>query len=422
MNASIMQHKLARSVWLMCSFAQKHHTFTPSSKPFSTYKPLRSYKSNPLTNKLPRTFSKSYAAGSNRRSPTICSSAGDRRKNVVFLGTPDVAALVLEKLLKASSDPNSTFDIVAVVTQPGRPKGRKRIPQPSPVEQLALDKNISTILCPERATEPDFISQLQSIQPDLCITAAYGNYLPTKFLHIPLFGTLNIHPSLLPKYRGAAPVQRSLQDGVPISGVSVLYTVKEMDAGPLLAQQEISVDPTIQAPELLYQLFDIGTDLLLSRLHDVWDGHISQDTAIAQDPSRATHAAKLTREESLLDFEKDSAVVCHNKVRGFAGWPGTHHIFKIVHDSDSGKEDELLELKILKTCIGHGHGDAPLSRVVVSSNENDKSSSSSLRIVCGDSSVLDVLEVQAPGRKAVAAKDFMNGMKGKTLCWMPLSM
>lgn len=126
-----------------------------------------------------------------------------------------VAAEVLERLLHAAGQPDASFEICAVVSQPGRPKGRgnKRVPQPSEVEQLAVSSGFSSerILCPEKASEKQFLETLKELSPDLCITAAYGNYLPTKFLAIPRFGTLNIHPSLLPKYRGAAPVQRTLQ-------------------------------------------------------------------------------------------------------------------------------------------------------------------------------------------------------------------
>ena len=156
-----------------------------------------------------------------------------------------VAALVLKRLLAAAAQPDSTFEIAAVVTQPPRPTGRgnRKVPQPSPVQQLAAEAGLppERILAPERPGDKAFLAALQQLAPDLCVTAAYGNYLPSTFLALPPHGTLNIHPSLLPAYRGAAPVQRSLQDGVPVSGVSVLYTVKAMDAGPILAQQKLAV-------------------------------------------------------------------------------------------------------------------------------------------------------------------------------------
>lgn len=156
-----------------------------------------------------------------------------------------VAALVLQHLLAAAAAPDSTFEVAAVVTQPPRPTGRgnRQVPQPSPVQEAAAAAGLPAdrILAPEKPGDPAFLAALRQLAPDLCITAAYGNYLPSSFLAVPPHGTLNIHPSLLPAYRGAAPVQRSLQDGVPISGVTVLYTVKAMDAGPILAQQKLPV-------------------------------------------------------------------------------------------------------------------------------------------------------------------------------------
>lgn len=162
-----------------------------------------------------------------------------------LLWRAQVAALVLRKLLDAAAEPDASFEVAAVVSQPGRPRGRgaKRVPQPSPVEALALEAGLGRdqILCPERAGDKAFLEALRQLGADVCVTAAYGNYLPSAFLAIPPHGTLNIHPSLLPRYRGAAPVQRALQDGVVITGVSLLYSVKEMDAGPILAQKKVPV-------------------------------------------------------------------------------------------------------------------------------------------------------------------------------------
>ena len=399
------------------AIGRSHHQscFSQLGRPFSslTFSSLTSLIHTPLS--APLSTIRAPSRQSYGTAAAAATDDGDRKK-IVFLGTPEVAALVLDKLLAASKHPGAAFDIAAVVSQPGRPKGRSRQPQPSPVEKLALESGFSTaqILCPDRATDSSFLDTLATLQPDLCITAAYGNYLPTRFLATPRFGTLNIHPSLLPLYRGAAPVQRSLQDGVTISGVTVLYTVREMDAGPILVQQQISVDSTIQAPQLLPQLFELGADLLMQNLEAVWAGK-GQEIARAQNGDEATHAAKITREEGALNFE-EAAATCHNKVRGFAGWPGTYHTFEMVDAQGSrgvGKEDEL-ELKILKTRIvsssSYNDGGDDFSREVVAGPE-------SLRIACGDGSVLEVLEVQAPGRKAVAAKDFINGLKGRSLRW-----
>jgi methionyl-tRNA formyltransferase len=263
------------------------------------------------------------------------------------------------------------------------------------------------------------------MQPDLCITAAYGNYLPTSFLKIPHFGTLNIHPSLLPKFRGAAPVQRALESGLSTTGVTVLYTVKEMDAGPILAQKEVQIDDDIQAPQLLHDLFVIGTDLLLYHLPRIWSGEASQDNAQAQDASQATHAAKIEKQEGILDFSSQSAYMCHSKVKGFAGWPGTVATFYIqASDSNYSKtNDDALDLKIIKTKVV----DASLIAEDTWRSDDDDDDDAKCQAVahgkqgllvkCGDGSVLQIIEVQPPGKKPMSARSFANGLKGRKLYW-----
>lgn len=341
----------------------------------------------------------------------VTSSLSSNHKKVVFLGTPEVAALVLERLLEAASQPAASFEIAAVVTQPGRPRGRGRSIQPSPVETLARHRGIpeNQIMAPLKASDPVFLQSLESLAPDLCITAAYGNYLPTKFLRLPLYGTLNIHPSLLPNYRGAAPVQRSLEDGVRLSGVTVLYTVKEMDAGPILAQKTVNIDGNIQAPQLLNDLFEVGADLLLSKLPEVFSGKVSQDVATPQDHSAATHAAKIERGEGLLSFS-DPALTCHNKVRALAGWPGTYHTFAVESNEDDALED--MELKIIESEVALDN-----SMWTGSSSQEVSVGKTGLCIKCGDGNVLRVLKVQAPGKKAASARDFANGFSNKKLYW-----
>ena len=159
-------------------------------------------------------------------------------KRLVFLGTPDVAAGVLNTLLDAAALPDAGFHVAAVVSQPGKPRGRGRsVPgadaPPSPVAQCALDRGLPAdlVLTPRDAKDAAFLDALRALRPDVCVTAAYGHYLPGAFLDIPPCGTVNIHPSLLPKYRGAAPVQRALQAGETESGCTVLYTVKAMVRG-----------------------------------------------------------------------------------------------------------------------------------------------------------------------------------------------
>ncbi|KAK4602020.1 hypothetical protein RGQ29_011198 [Quercus rubra] len=160
------------------------------------------------------------------------------KKPLVFLGSPQVSTTVLDALFNASTAPDSLFQKVV----------------PSPVAQYALDKGFSSdlIFTPEKAGEDMFLSNLKALQPELCITAAYGNILPRKFLNIPPLGTVNIHPSLLPLYHGAAPVQRALQNGIKETGVSLAFTVRALDTGPVIACERV------EAPDLLEFLFSKG--------------------------------------------------------------------------------------------------------------------------------------------------------------------
>lgn len=341
------------------------------------------------------------------------------RKRLVFLGTPDVAAIVLKDLVAASiasqtSEETTPWEVSAVVTQPGRPKGRGKVAQPSPVYSAALELGIpeSRIFCPVKASEKEFISSLDLLSPDVCVTAAYGNYLPGSFLKIPVHGTLNIHPSLLPLYRGAAPVQRSLEDGVGRSGVTVLYTVKEMDAGPIVCQSEYVVGENVTSTELLDSLFRLGTKRLIECLPRVWDGRV-EETLKAQDHDLATHAGKIGRDEGRMRFEH--ARVEHNKTRAFHGWPGTYGAFLMV--GENGKEEQI-EIKVLETRVRPGTDSLPVwdepgeeKRVVLDKAAN------AMVVRCADGSVLDLRRLQSPGKKPVDAKSFGNGMGGRKLYW-----
>ena len=367
-----------------------------------------------------RHFDRSLVAVAGRRGSVlawgrrVCTGNPSSPKRVVFLGTPDVAAIVLKDLLAASEQSMTTastpWEISAVVTQPGRPKGRGKVPQPSPVYTTAVDHGIPSdrIYTPVKASEKDFLAALADLDPDVCITAAYGNYLPTTFLSIPTHGTLNIHPSLLPLYRGAAPVQRSLQDGVRTSGVTVLYTVKEMDAGPIVDQATYEVGENVTSPELLDALFRLGTARLVACLPGVWDGRVAMGTSREQAHGEATHAGKILREEGRLWFKR--AQEDHDKTRGFCGWPGTYGRFLVV--GEDGKE-EAVEVKVLETRVGEaeGAGAGEARRVVLDKGRN------AMVARCEDGSVLEMLRLQNPGKKPVDAKSFANGLGTVRCCW-----
>ncbi|CAM9328130.1 unnamed protein product [Heterosigma akashiwo] len=331
----------------------------------------------------------------------MMSSSTDRKK-VIFLGTPDVAAQTLNRLLKASEEGRGGgFDISAVVTQPPAPAGRKKKLTPSPVQVLAEEKGL-IVLTPEKAKDDNFIETLTQIGPDLCITAAYGQFLPTKFLNIPKFGTLNIHPSLLPRWRGASPVQRALEAGDAVTGVSVLFTVLKMDAGPIAKSIEYTCTGDEQAPWLLEHLFGLGTDGLVEVLPAVWDGTIK---TTEQDEATAVAADKISKADGLLDFGAMGAAECHNRGRGFAGWPGVQSTFLI------GESDEPTSIKILTTkLVAKESGSSePTQEVKLKGNL--------LEVICGDGSVLGVTELQPPNKKGMAVKAWWNGLRGERVRW-----
>lgn len=345
------------------------------------------------------------SSSSSSASSTLCFASN--KKPLVFLGSPQVSATVLDALLNASTAPDSLFEVAAIVTQPPSRKSRGKKLMLSPLAQHALDRGFPSnlIFTPERAGEDVFLSNLRDLQPELCITAAYGNILPSKFLNIPTSGTVNIHPSLLPLYRGAAPVQRSLQDGVKETGVSLAFTVRALDAGPVIARKRMEIEDQIKAPELLDLLFYEGSKLLIRELPSIFDGS-AKVKAQPQDDSKATLAPKIASEESWLSFDEEAPVL-HNKVRAFAGWPGTRAKVVIV-DNKSG-QDKITELKIITTKV--------CSRSNIQVNQADEITfiKPALVFPCGGGTALEVLEIQLPGKKVMSAAAFWNGVRGQKL-------
>lgn len=316
-------------------------------------------------------------------------------KKLVFLGSPAVAASALEALVAKSPD---DVEVVGCVSQPPAPKGRRRELVPCDVQVAAERLGLPT-LTPVTAKDPEFLAALEALEPDLCVTAAFGQFLPRRFLEIPKFGTWNIHPSLLPLYRGAAPLQRSLENGDNIVGVTLLETVLKMDAGPIVAQVERVVERNDTAPALLDELFLTGVDLLLDRLPQLFAGTLETRD---QDDDRATAAPKLTTAEAQLDLSsppsdaRSIAQRARDKVRAFAPWPGT---WIAVRSGDTDMRLKVLEARV---------GDATLINDISLVNN-------ALAVKCPDGSILELLRVTPPGRKPVDAISFWNGLRGEPL-------
>jgi len=313
-----------------------------------------------------------------------------QRQRVVFLGTPAVAARALEILFAEEE----LLQIVLVVSQPPARAARGTTLTPSPVHALALERGIP-VLTPETAKDDAFLGMLESLAPDLCITAAYGNILPERFLAIPKRGTLNIHPSLLPLYRGAAPVQRAVEEGSATTGVSVAFTVLAMDAGPIAAQVNEALDPNIKAPALLAHLFEVGARALVEVLPNIVNGSL---VPVPQDSARVTKAKKLSVDEGILHWN-EPALRLHNKVRAFAGWPGTRARLMVA--------GEPQDMKIVTTRVGPVSSRAP-DTLLECEFRND-----ALIVACDDGSSLEILELQPPGKRVLPARDFWNGLRTK---------
>lgn len=333
------------------------------------------------------------------RAERTISMAGLRPHKVAFLGTPEPAARVLRKLIDESKHPGASYEVAAVVTQQPKLAGRgmKRL-VPSAVEGVARDAGLeegNQLLRPESAASADFLDRVAAIEPTMCVTAAYGLVLPAQFLDIPLQGTVNVHPSLLPKYRGAAPVARAIEAGEERTGVSLAYTVEELDAGPVIAREERNIGDDDDTPGLTFELFDAGATLLSRWMHPLLSGE-AKEQAEEQDASVATRAPRLKKSESWLDFRAQTARQLHNRVRAFAGWPGAQARLLIGTNP--------VDVKVHKTRVAP---DPP------SSSDQVAIVDGAVRVPCRDNSALDILQLQEPGKKVKAAESFANGLQGK---------
>ncbi len=230
---------------------------------------------------------------------------------IVFLGTPEFAVPLLRTLAE------SEHEVAGVVSQPDRPVGRKRVSVPTPVKQAALELGLKVVQ-PERIRSEEAYAAITAWRPDVLITAAYGQLIPERLLRTARVAALNLHASLLPKYRGAAPIQRALMDGEAVTGVSVMTMVKAMDAGPVWAQAQLAIEPEETYGELGDRLAALGAHLLLATLPGVLSGTL---TPIEQDAAMVTYAPRIERTDEWLDF-RASAVEVANKVRALAPAPG----------------------------------------------------------------------------------------------------
>jgi methionyl-tRNA formyltransferase len=343
------------------------------------------------------------------------------KKRVVFLGSPPVAAESLQHIFAASQQSDSVYDIVAVISQPPKRGKRGGKVEHTAVGQMAQQLNISTILTPEKANDPVFLEEFCNVRPDLCITAAYGQYLPKKFLQTPRYGTINIHPSLLPKWRGASPVQRSLEAGENPLGVTVLYTVSKMDAGPIITQSTLDVKDHETATTLLPKLFQIGTQSLISVLPKIFDETITMSTATIQNEEEVTYAKLIDTSEAEFKVWQESATSCHNRLRGFHMWPKANMHIQITNHNNTDEPPLVMKIKIHETRVISDLKLAPTDIIQTSlpnTASNTTAPATGLYVICYDGSVLELILIQPPSKKAYPARDLVHGYPNATIQWI----
>jgi methionyl-tRNA formyltransferase len=351
------------------------------------------------------------------------------KKRIVFLGSPPVAAESLHCIYEASQQENSNYEIVAVISQPPKRGKRGGSIEPTPVAKMAQQCTIPAILTPEKANDSTFLLEFTNLQPDLCITAAYGQYLPKAFLQTPTYGTINIHPSILPKWRGASPVQRSLEAGDDPLGVTVLYTISKMDAGPIIAQETLPVQDHETTTTILPKLFQIGTQALIDRLPNVLDGTITMNTATAQNEDDVTYAKLIDTSEAEFKVWEESATTCHNRLRGFHMWPKafihiqiTNHNTTAINNSTTAASSNpqqqpiIIKLKVKDTRVINDVQLPPTNIIQTSLlPPNDKIG---LYVVCYDGSVLELITIQPPSKSMFPARDLIHGYPNATIEWI----
>ena len=299
---------------------------------------------------------------------------------VVFMGTPEFSVPILESLIELT-------DVVLVVSQPDKEVGRKRVLTPSPVKACAISHGIE-VYTPNKIREE--YEYILNKKPDVIITAAYGQIVPEQMLIYPDYGCINVHASLLPKYRGASPIQSAIMNGDTTTGVTLMYMEKGLDTGNIIHAKEIDIDPEDTYGTLSDKLSILGRDLLAKTLPVIVEG---ENFDIPQHDDEATHTVKIKREDERLDFSK-SATELHNLVRALNPTP-------LANIKVNGEE-----WKVLETSVGESTSDKPGTVVAVNKD--------SFEVACSDSTLV-IKKIKPAGKKEMFVKDFFNGFNKESL-------
>ncbi len=294
---------------------------------------------------------------------------------IIFMGSAALAVPSLKALLDSAAD-----EVVGVVSQPDRPAGRKRVLTPCPLKAFAEGRGLN-VMTPEKIGEPAAVQALAELQPDLLVVVAYGQYIPRRVIQLARREAINVHPSLLPKYRGSAPIQWAILNGDAMTGVSIIYLAKKMDAGDILRQETYPLGDDETSATLHDKLAVVGANLLLEAIDDIRNDAVSRTV---QDESKMVEIRKLTKEDGAIDWTLPATVI-RNRIRAFDPWPGS---FCALPNGDA--------LKIWKADLADGAGDP------------GELLDDQLLVATGEGA-LRLAEVQPVGKKRMQAAAFLNG-------------
>ena len=299
---------------------------------------------------------------------------------ILFMGTPDFAVPSLEALIAAG------HTICGVFTQPDRPKNRGMKLQAPPVKRIALAHDIP-VFQPVTLKDGTALEEIRQMSPELIVVAAYGRLLPRKILELPAKGCINVHSSLLPKYRGAAPINWAVLNGEEETGVTIMYMAQELDAGDIIAQASTPIDPEETVESVHDRLAGLGARLLVQTVARLEAGTAERTP---QDGERATYAPMLSRELSPIDWTRPAREI-HDQIRGLIPWPAS--------------STDLLGAGVVKVFGGRETGESTSRRpgTILSADKRG------IRVACGDGKVLCLTELQAPGSRRMSAADYLRG-------------
>ena len=296
---------------------------------------------------------------------------------IVFMGTPDFAVPCLKTL-------NENYEVIAVITQPDRPKGRGQKLTPSPIKEYALEHNL-TILQPEKIKSAEIEEQLKNLAPDLIVVVAFGQILSKAILDIPKLGCINVHASLLPQYRGAAPIHWSIINGETKTGITTMYMDVGLDTGDMILKEEIAISPKMNTGELHDTLMNIGAKTLLQTIQQIAEGLVVRTK---QNDAESTYAPLLTKELEKINWLLPATEI-YNLVRGLNPWPVAFSIFK-------GKKLKIWQTKVVDNVATGEIG------TVLSITETGFT-------VQTGKGILEILELQPESKRKMTAKDFVCG-------------